>query len=88
MCVQICAIISANVYQASDKPRYFKANKALLGVIAFNLVLLYPGTWFYYRYRNRRKAAIWDAYTSEQKSAYLRETKDEGNKRLDFQFAT
>jgi hypothetical protein len=28
----------APVYQASDKPRYYKANKAIVGVIVFNLV--------------------------------------------------
>lgn len=27
-----------SVYQASDKPRYYKANKAIVGVIVFNLV--------------------------------------------------
>lgn len=30
--------ISSPVYQASDKPRYYKANKAIVGIICFNLV--------------------------------------------------
>ena len=40
MSVQLSSIIGANVYQKSDAPRYTKANCALLGVIAFNLVRL------------------------------------------------
>ncbi|GHJ84951.1 hypothetical protein NliqN6_1353, partial [Naganishia liquefaciens] len=86
MSVQVSALIGANLYQASDKPRYYKANKAIVGIICFNLVILYPGTSFYYRWRNRQRAKIWDAMTSEEKSNYLQTTKDKGNKKLDFRF--
>jgi hypothetical protein len=30
----------SSVYQASDAPRYFKANKGLIGLIVFNVVSL------------------------------------------------
>lgn len=48
---------------------------------------MYPGTYFYYKRRNASKAKIWDSMTVEQKTEYLQSTTDEGNKRLDFQFA-
>lgn len=79
-------IIGSNVYQASDRPRYLKANKGLIAVIAFNIVLLYPGTWLFYRYHNRKREAIWSRMSGEEKAEYLRTTKDTGNKRLDFRF--
>lgn len=81
MSVQLSSIIGANIYQPSDAPRYKKGNSALLGIIAFNLVVLYPGIWFYYTWRNKKKAAIWENMTSEEKSHYLATTTDEGNKR-------
>lgn len=87
MSIQLSGIIGANVYQASDAPRYYTANKALLGIVVFNLVVLYPGTWLLYTRVNKKRDRIWDAMTTEQKSEYLRTTKDEGNKRLDFRFA-
>ncbi|BGP48339.1 hypothetical protein JCM10450v2_004211 [Rhodotorula kratochvilovae] len=86
--VQVSAIIGANLYQANDKPRYYKANKAILAIIAFNLVVVYPGTFFYYRARNAWKAKRWNAMSTKEKAQYLKTTKDEGCRRLDFVFAT
>ena len=40
----------------------------------------------YYMWRNKTKAARWEAMDNEQKNVYLSTTKDEGNKRLDFRF--
>lgn len=40
MFVQASGIIGANIYVASDAPRYEKGNSVLLGIIAFNLVIL------------------------------------------------
>ncbi|GAA5822225.1 hypothetical protein JCM3770_005857 [Rhodotorula araucariae] len=88
MAVQVSSIIGANLYQANDKPRYYKANKAILAIVAFNLVVVYPGTFFYYRSRNAWKAEQWNAMTTEEKAHYLTTTTDEGCKRLDFVFAT
>jgi hypothetical protein len=53
----------------------------------FNLVILYPGTWLYYTFINKKRAARWNAMSSDEKSHYLATTTDEGNKRLDFVFA-
>ena len=97
---QASSLKPSPVYQASDSPRYFHANKGLIGLLSFNVVsespntsrsnaqcsqvLLYPGTWLYYRWRNRSRAAIWDAMTEEEKENYLLTTKDQGNKRYVF----
>ncbi|KAI1361302.1 major facilitator superfamily transporter [Xylaria arbuscula] len=86
--VQISAIIGANVYQPGDKPRYFKANTGLLVICIWMVVVQYPGTFLYYRWRNQQKAKIWDAMTPEEQHEYRRTTTDIGNKRLDFRFAT
>ncbi|ODN94327.1 hypothetical protein L198_05184 [Cryptococcus wingfieldii CBS 7118] len=87
MFVQVSAMIGANVYQAKDKPRYYKANKVLIGIIVFNCVVLYPGTYFYYKWRNGQKAKVWDTMSEESRKEYLATTEDKGNKRLDFRFA-
>lgn len=42
---------------------------------------------FYYIRRNKTRDRIWSAMTLEERDYYLRTTKDEGNKRLDFRFA-
>ncbi|GAA5881721.1 hypothetical protein JCM16303_006425 [Sporobolomyces ruberrimus] len=86
MFVQMSGIIGSNLYQKSDAPRYFTANSAIIGIIAFNLVIVYPGTWFYYRARNTWKAKQWDNMSTEQRANYLATTTDEGCKRLDFKF--
>ncbi|KAK4706158.1 hypothetical protein P7C70_g51, partial [Phenoliferia sp. Uapishka_3] len=84
--VQLGSIISSNVYQPSDKPYYNHGNRVLLGIISANLVLfgLAKG---WYIYRNKQKSAIWEALSPEERAHYLATTKDEGNRRLDFQFA-
>ncbi|KAH7882334.1 allantoate permease [Phlebopus sp. FC_14] len=87
MFVQASSIISAQIYVASDAPRYERGNKILIIICCFNLVVLYPGTKAYYVWRNRQRAKIWDAMTPEEHSHYLSTTKEVGNRRLDFRFA-
>jgi hypothetical protein len=87
MSIQLSSIIGANVYQPSDAPRYYTANKAMLAVVVFNLVIVYPGTWLFFGHVNKKRERIWGGMSNEEKSEYLRTTKDEGNKRLDFRFA-
>lgn len=41
----------------------------------------------YYIWRNKTRERIWNAMSDGEKDEYLRTTKDEGNKRLDFRFA-
>lgn len=87
MFVQASAMIGANVYQAKDKPRYLKANTGLIVICVWMCVVQYPFTYFYYRWRNRRKQAVWETMSQEERNHYLKTTTDEGNKRLDFRFA-
>ncbi|KAI1260642.1 major facilitator superfamily transporter [Xylariaceae sp. FL1019] len=86
--VQVSAIIGANVYQPGDSPRYFKANKGLVVLCIYLVVVQYPGTYWYYRRRNAQKAKVWDAMTAAEQDEYRKTTTDIGNKRLDFRFAT
>ena len=44
-------------------------------------LIQYPGTFFYYRWRNNTKAKKWDAMTPEQQHEYRQTTTDTGNKR-------
>jgi hypothetical protein len=46
-------------------------------------LIQYPGTFFYYRWRNNTKAKKWDAMTPEQQHEYRQTTTDTGNKRYD-----
>ncbi|KAF6815137.1 major facilitator superfamily transporter [Colletotrichum plurivorum] len=88
MFVQVSGMIGANIYQPDDAPRYFKANKGLLVICIWMCVVQYPFTYFYYRWRNNQKAKKWDAMTPEEQHQYRTNTTDQGNKRLDFRFAT
>ncbi|KAH6659124.1 major facilitator superfamily transporter [Truncatella angustata] len=88
MWVQVSGMIGANIYQSSDSPRYFKANKGLLVICIWMCLIQYPATYYYYRWRNSSKAKKWDAMTTEEQENYRMTTADVGNKRLDFRFAT
>ncbi|KAF2031439.1 major facilitator superfamily transporter [Setomelanomma holmii] len=88
MFVQVSGMIGANIYQPTDAPRYFKANKGLLVMCVWMCLVQYPGTYFYYRWRNNSKAKKWDVMTLEEKRIYTKTTANKGNKRLDFRFAT
>jgi hypothetical protein len=65
---------------------YRRGNKVLLALVGWNVVM----TVFikaYYIWRNKTRERIWSAMSDEEKDEYLKTTKDEGNKRLDFRFA-
>ncbi|KAG1815200.1 allantoate permease [Suillus subaureus] len=88
MFVQASGIISAQIYVASEAPRYQRGNMILIIICIVNIFILYPASKAYYIWRNRQRAKIWDAMTTEVKHVYyLTTTKDVGNRRLDFRFA-
>lgn len=87
MCVQVGAIIGANVYQPSDKPLYRKGNLAMT-ILGFAVCGQYLLIWLYFTWRNKTREKKWSAMTREQQLQYLSENQDAGNKRLDFRFAT
>lgn len=82
---QIAAIIAANIYRKDDAPMYRRGNKDLIGIAAGAFVwTMLARTWFQWRnYSNLKK---WNAMTKEEQDDYMVNTKDEGNKRLDFRF--
>lgn len=77
---------SRQIYRSDDAPLYRRGNKVLLSLVGWNVVMTLFIK-FYYIWRNKTRDGIWDAMTPEEKDEYLRTTKDEGNKRLDFRFA-
>ncbi|PIA93026.1 putative transporter [Cercospora beticola] len=86
MFVQSGNIIGVNIYRENDRPYYIRGNRILLGICCFNIVLLWFVK-FYYITRNKRREAAWSKLTGEEKVDYVRNTKDEGAKRLDFRFS-
>ncbi|EPQ60318.1 MFS general substrate transporter [Gloeophyllum trabeum ATCC 11539] len=85
MFVQAGAIIYANIYRADDKPLYKRGNRALIGICCMNITL-YIGTFFFYRYLNKRRERVWNSWSEKERQTYLETTKDEGNDRMDFRF--
>ncbi|KAH6695358.1 major facilitator superfamily domain-containing protein [Plectosphaerella plurivora] len=92
MCVQTSSIIGSNVsfssgiYRQDDAPLYRRGNRVILGIIAWNFVFAFLIK-FYYIWRNKKRDAVWDGMSSEEKDTYLATTKDQGSRRLDFRFA-
>jgi hypothetical protein len=48
---------------------------------------LYTAVNFFYKWVNARRDKIWNSWTPEERENYLKTTKDEGSKRMDFRFA-
>lgn len=68
------------IYQDDDKPIYKRGNKILLGILAWNVVLII-GIKAYYMWRNSSREKKWAAMTQAEKDTYLATTTDRGNKR-------
>jgi hypothetical protein len=81
------SIIASNIYREDDAPKYQRGNTVLLIAVAFNIIL-YFSTKAYYLYRNRQRERVWNRMTESERFTYLATTKDAGNKRLDFRFAS
>ncbi|EME79282.1 uncharacterized protein MYCFIDRAFT_79616 [Pseudocercospora fijiensis CIRAD86] len=86
MMVQAGNIIGTNIYRDDDRPYYIRGNRILLGFCCFNVVLFVAVKYYYVR-RNKRREEAWAKLTGEEKVDYVRNTEDEGAKRLDFRFA-
>lgn len=87
MSVQTSSVISSQIYRADHKPYYYRGNKVLLGLVAWN-VLLFILTKVYYETKNARRDERWSTMSREERLHYLNTTTDKGNKRLDFRFAS
>jgi hypothetical protein len=62
---------------------YRTGNKVLLGIIAWNIVLI-ALIKIYYMKRNEARETTWSGMTQEEKDHYLANTRDRGNKRYAF----
>ena len=79
-------VASANIYREDDAPLYHRGNSQLI-IIAFAQLVQITLAIFYYRWRNARRDKIWSAMSVEERHEYVLNTKDSGNKRLDFRFS-
>ncbi|EJD03747.1 MFS general substrate transporter [Fomitiporia mediterranea MF3/22] len=86
MFVQAGGIIIANIYRADDKVNK-RGNRDLIAICCMN-ICLYAITFLFYRMLNNRRVRIWSSWTAEERKEYLENTKDKGNERMDFCFAS
>ncbi|KAI9735125.1 MAG: hypothetical protein M1834_001713 [Cirrosporium novae-zelandiae] len=87
MCVQASNIVGMNIYRTKDKPYYRTGNKVLIGICCYNFAL-FIGAKLFYTWKNNKREKIWNSMSKAEKDHYLSTTKDKGNKRLDFRFAS
>ncbi|OKL57822.1 hypothetical protein UA08_07281 [Talaromyces atroroseus] len=79
MTVQASNIIAGNIYRSNDAPLYRTGNKVLIAITCLSLALFLFAK-VYYETKNRRRARIWDAMSSEERDAYLASNTHSGNK--------
>ncbi|RLV88579.1 putative transporter [Meyerozyma sp. JA9] len=79
------AIIAANIYRADDAPLYKRGNTQLIG-IAFGTLGMCLFAKVYYILRNKQRDKKWNAMSVEEQEDYIKNSKDEANKRLNFRF--
>ncbi|KAK9481073.1 major facilitator superfamily domain-containing protein [Lipomyces japonicus] len=87
MWCQLGGIICNYIYRKDDAPLYKRGNTDLIALGCMSIAI-YALAKVYYVYRNKKRDAIWNAKTTEEKNHYLTTTTDKGNKRLDFRFVS
>lgn len=87
MAVQAANVFASQIYRADDKPYYYRGNKILLAILAYN-VLAFVAAKAYYVLQNNKRDQIWNGMSREERVHYLATTTDKGNKRLDFRFGS
>lgn len=87
MAVQASNIFASQIYRTDDKPYYYRGNKVLLAILAYN-ILAFIAAKVYYVKQNKKRDEAWNSMSREERVAYLATTTDKGNKRLDFRFGS
>ncbi|KAF8002579.1 hypothetical protein HF325_003544 [Metschnikowia pulcherrima] len=82
---QLGSIAASNIYRADDRPLYRRGNLDLF-IITLVCVPLLVLVKVYYMWRNSQRDEVWNSMSHEEQENYVRTTKDQGNKRLDFRF--
>ncbi|KAK5028753.1 hypothetical protein LTS07_006132 [Exophiala sideris] len=65
MAVQASNVFASQVYRTDDKPYYYKGNKALLGVVAWNIIAFIVAK-AYYVHKNNKRDRVWNSMTREE----------------------
>lgn len=86
MSVQLGNVMANFIYMDDDAPVYRRGNGVLVGINVLCIVLFLLAK-VYYIVRNKQKEKVWNALTDEQQKDYIRTTKLQGSRRLDFKFA-
>ena len=86
MSVQTGNVIANFIYLDYDKPYYRDGNTKLV-VINFIAIGVFLFTKAYYVLRNRQKDKVWKGMSEEERVEYIKSTKVQGSRRLDFRFA-
>ncbi|POS71379.1 hypothetical protein DHEL01_v210228 [Diaporthe helianthi] len=86
MSVQLGSIISNFIYRDDDKPYYRRGNRQLF-IINLLAIVLFLFTKAYYTWRNKQKDRVWNALTKEEQEHYIKNTRLQGSRRLDFRFS-
>lgn len=86
MSVQLGNIIANFIYRDDDKPYYRRGN---MNLFAINLlaIVLFLLTKAYYIWRNKQKDRVWNALSKEEQEHYIKNTRLQGSRRLDFRFS-
>ncbi|KAI9929638.1 hypothetical protein ASPWEDRAFT_28509 [Aspergillus wentii DTO 134E9] len=66
MCYQVGSVVAVNVYRDNDKPYYYTADKALVGLCSANIAL-FIGMKLFYMWRNSVKKARFAALSPEER---------------------
>jgi sugar phosphate permease len=82
----IFAVWASQIYRAEDAPKFRNGNTVNVAVCIL-AVLLWIGLRQYYINANKKRDALWNVKSKEEKEFYLATTADLGNKRLDFRYA-
>ncbi|KKY31370.1 putative allantoate permease [Diaporthe ampelina] len=86
MSVQLGNIIANFIYRDDDKPYYRRGNRNLF-IINLLAIVLFLFTKAYYIWRNKQKDRIWNALSKEEQEHYIKNTRLQGSRRLDFRFS-
>ena len=85
MLVQAGRIAAFNIYREDDLPLYKRGNMQLTFIMV-GLIPIILLTKVYYVWKNKQRDTVWNVMSTEEQQKYITETKDSGNKRLDFRF--
>lgn len=87
MSLQAASVIGSQIYRTDDQPYYYRGNKMLLGVLIWKIIAFVAAK-VYYVVRNKRRDQIWWNMSRVEILNYLATTNDQGNRRVNFRFAS